>query len=193
MLVPAADGGEGPDHAAVEVEPSGAQVREQRTILVADPQQVADHQRRHGPREVRDQVHPPVAVRLPFEPVELFVDDGLHAREPGGQAARGELRGEQPPHLGVVRRVAEPEATGIELPSDARAADHVAEVVAERPVVGQHGPHLVVAGHHPAPHTQREPDPAYGRTGQQFRCRIETVAVQCRAYLRRQGVEQPGS
>ena len=132
MPVPPADGGERLDHAAVEVEPSGAQVREQRTILLADAQEVADHQRGHRSGEVRDQVHATVSVRRPFEHVERDRRRWPAPWELGCQATSAELRGDQSPHLGVVRRVAESEPAGIELPSDARTTDQVAEVVAER-------------------------------------------------------------
>ena len=184
----------GTDHAAVEVEPAGAAGRRAaRRSASRDPQQVADHQPRHRPGEMGDQVHAPVAVGLRSSTSSWSSTIGLHPREPRGQAARGELRGEQPSQLRVVRRIAEPETAGIELPSEAGPADDVAEVVAERAGVGEHGAHLVVPGDHPAAHargsrTRRTggPSSSAGAGSSPSRCSAARTSGE-------QGVEQPGS
>ena len=137
--------------AAEEVEAGGGEALEVGAVLVRDAQQLADRQRRDRQGEALDEIHLPFLGGDPRHLVELARDDRVDAGREPAQAVSGELRREHLAQAGVLRRVREAEAPGVLLGGDARLADEVGEIAAERACRAEYGLGLVVAADQPAP------------------------------------------
>ena len=145
-------GTEGALAAVRHVEPGRPQLAEGVAVLVGQPEQLADHQERHGEGEVRDQVHDTGGRCLVLDLVKLPLDD---VRDPGPQALEpphGELRGEQPAQRRVLGRVGEPQAPDVPVGRRATPAHERADVVAVARRVREHRTGLRLARDQPHRH-----------------------------------------
>lgn len=163
---------------AEQVEPRGAQPLEVRPVLVGHAEQFADRERRDRQRELLPQVHRTVRGG---HRVQLVRDDLVDPRRQPGKPAHRELGRQQLPQARVDRRVGESEAARVLVLGDARVADEVREVVAELRALPEDGLGLLVAGHEPGVHPERQVQLADRRLAAQpaeVRNRVETLAAQ---------------
>src|SRR4051812_25831876 len=113
-----------------------AEALEALAVLVGKPEQLTDHEKRNGGREVLDQVRDRACG---LELIELALDDRSDPWLESLETAHRELRSENLAELRVLRWVSETEASDVAVRRCLVASDQWTDVVAEVRGVGQHG------------------------------------------------------